>query len=586
MQEILTFRPKHLLGEGGFAEVWYAESAIGKRAAIKLLKSHLSQDPGLRERFEQEARFMAQLDHPGIRQVYGYDSNVLAIVMEYLEGEDLASRARRLGAASAQEVRKWLKEALEALAYAHAQGVVHRDIKPSNLFLTNRGNISILDFGIARMAAEGDSHTRTGAFLGSPMYMSPEQIDDPRSVDHRTDVYSLAVTAWTLLANRKPFDDSSGSERKLLNQIADKPLPQLRIQDQALEAWIRACTAKDKAKRPSAREALKMLSQHAALPPSSPAADPDNTLLKPAKATATPGRIHSPHSSKTGHPAGQVKKVLLGAVAIAILSFAGWAVYRATTFPSCPGELVGEMVDIEYGEIRRPWGWEGVQPFEIAKTEVTVGQFAKFVDATGYQTDAENGKGSRIWTGKMAEEKLDVDWRMDEKGKLRSSSSCDHPVIHVSLNDAMAYCKWLSDTTGQSYRLPTEEEWLLAATGGSYSRFSWGSEPPKGKQAGNVADETLLRIVDTSQLKGWFTQFNDGYAFAAPVGQFDSTGSGLYDMTGNVAEWCSTTQGSGVIKGGSWLDGPENCEISYRNTSIRRDGQGIDLGFRIVRVKK
>ena len=188
MEKILSYTLKHKLGEGGFAEVWYAESAIGKRAAIKLLKPHLSQEAGLRDLFEQEARIMAKLEHSGIRQIFDYDSRNLAIVMEYLDGEDLSSRARRLGAASAQEVRTWLAEALEAMAYAHAQGVVHRDIKPSNLFLTNRGTISILDFGIARMAAEGDSHTRTGAFLGSPMYMSPEQIDDPRSVDHRSDI--------------------------------------------------------------------------------------------------------------------------------------------------------------------------------------------------------------------------------------------------------------------------------------------------------------------------------------------------------------------------------------------------------------
>ena len=164
------YQLKQLLGRGGMAEVWYAENEIGKPAAVKILNENLTNNPQIVERFHNEALVMVKLDHPNIRQVYsyGYLGNRHCIVMEYLEGNDLEALMQSGRRFTDEELQLWWNQIADTLNYTHSMEVVHRDIKPSNLFLDKRGNIKLLDFGIAKLK-ESMSMTRTGAMMGTLM---------------------------------------------------------------------------------------------------------------------------------------------------------------------------------------------------------------------------------------------------------------------------------------------------------------------------------------------------------------------------------------------------------------------------------
>ncbi len=216
---------QRLLGTGGMAEVWYAENKIGKKAAVKLLLPKLCQDENVKSRFLTEAEVMVKLDHPNIRQVYDYGDidGRPAIVMEYLDGDDMKARMKRGQHFTEEELEHWWNQLADALNYTHGQGIVHRDIKPGNVFVDNQGNIKLLDFGIAKVR-ESISSTQTGQKIGTLMYMSPEQVKDSKHIDFRTDAYSLAVSFVHLLTGKKPYDSDTSSDFEISEQIVYKPL--------------------------------------------------------------------------------------------------------------------------------------------------------------------------------------------------------------------------------------------------------------------------------------------------------------------------------------------------------------------------
>ena len=213
------------LGTGGMAEVWYAENKIRKKAAVKLLLPKLCQDESVVSRFLTEAKVMVELNHPNIRQVYDYGDidGTPAIVMEYLEGDDLKARMKRGQRFTDEELKKWWNQLVSALNYTHAKGIVHRDIKPSNIFIDKQGNVKLLDFGIAKNN-DGGSGTMTGSTLGTRIYMSPEQVKDPKRVGPATDAYSLAVSFFHLLSGKAPYDSTTSSDFDIQVSIVNQPL--------------------------------------------------------------------------------------------------------------------------------------------------------------------------------------------------------------------------------------------------------------------------------------------------------------------------------------------------------------------------
>ncbi len=230
-------------------------------------------------------------------------------------------------------------------------------------------------------------------------------------------------------------------------------------------------------------------------------------------------------------------------------------------------------------ENERPVHQVTLSDYYLGETEVTVAQFRAFIEDTGYKTDAERYGGSVIWNENDLENSFGIDWRCDERGKVRFLDEGNFPVIHVSWNDAVSYCNWLSTKSNVQYRLPTEAEWEYAARGGKLS---------KGY---------IYAGSDDLEEVAWYAS-NSGSTIQE-VGRKRPNELGLYDMTGSVWEWCSDWYGpysSGaqmnptgapkgslrVIRGGSWAASPEICRATDRGFT-KIENRDLNLGFRIAR---
>jgi len=231
-KRINGFELKRRLGVGGMAEVWYAENSIGKKAAVKLLLPKLCEDESIVKRFITEAKVTVELLHPNIRQVYDFGEidGRPTIVQEYLDGDDLKALMKSGRTFTETELVKWWNQLASALNYTHAHGVVHRDIKPSNIFIDNNDDVKLMDFGIAKIGETG-SGTRTGSMLGTMLYMSPEQVKDPKRIGPKSDNYSLAVSFVHLLTGKAPYDSTTNSDFDIQLQIVSKNLDLSKVPD-------------------------------------------------------------------------------------------------------------------------------------------------------------------------------------------------------------------------------------------------------------------------------------------------------------------------------------------------------------------
>ncbi|MBM3433080.1 MAG: serine/threonine protein kinase [Bacteroidetes bacterium] len=227
---IAKYRITKLIGEGGMASVYEGEhEMLGTKVAIKVLNPILSANAQIRERFRNEARLMATLDHPNITRVIDFDEQPqhLSIIMEYLDGEDLSKKIKRSGPLAERALIDTFSQTLSAFQYAHEKGIVHRDIKPSNIFILSNGQVKILDFGIAKLFGQGNDMTQTGTQMGTPVYMSPEQVKGDRSIDHRSDIYSLGVTFYFALNGKPPYNANTESQFDIFSKIVYEPLPEI-----------------------------------------------------------------------------------------------------------------------------------------------------------------------------------------------------------------------------------------------------------------------------------------------------------------------------------------------------------------------
>jgi serine/threonine protein kinase len=252
------YRLDAIVGEGGMGSVWSAtHTGLGQAVAIKFISKEFVTSPEALRRFDAEAKAAAQLRSRHVVQVY--DNGTLEdgtpyIAMELLRGESVYARVHRAGPVPLQEAVEILWQCCKALGRAHAAGIVHRDIKPDNIFLSQSQDddapvAKVLDFGIAKFAASPNDHgaTRTGAVLGTPLYMSPEQARGLKTIDHRTDLYSLGLVAYTMLTGNLAFSGESFGD--LLLQICTAPLPSLRAGapwlPAGMEGWFARACARD-----------------------------------------------------------------------------------------------------------------------------------------------------------------------------------------------------------------------------------------------------------------------------------------------------------------------------------------------------
>jgi len=225
------FRLVRELGRGGMGSVWLAEhTSLDVLCAIKFIDREGQNSPEVRQRFQREAKAAAQLRSSHVVQIldHGVWENVPFIAMEYMDGEDLAHRLDRLGRLSWGETSRIATHVARALTKAHAAGIVHRDMKPENIFLArdDDGEVAkVLDFGIAKRANQAltDVGTKTGSLLGTPFYMSPEQARGTKTIDYRSDLFSLAVIVYQSLTGQLPFYSEGLGD--ILAQIMYEPIP-------------------------------------------------------------------------------------------------------------------------------------------------------------------------------------------------------------------------------------------------------------------------------------------------------------------------------------------------------------------------
>jgi len=216
------------IGRGGMSVVFRArDRRLNRLVAIKVLPPELAYDPAIRARFTREAQTAAQLAHAHIVPIYdvGEKDGLAHFVMALVTGGNLAELLAREPRQPIEEARRILREIADALAYAHTRGVIHRDIKPDNILLdAASGRVMVTDFGIARAIEAGSRLTVTGAAVGTPTYMSPEQAVGERDIDGRTDIYSLGVIGYQMLTGRVPFT-AANPMALLLKHVGERPRP-------------------------------------------------------------------------------------------------------------------------------------------------------------------------------------------------------------------------------------------------------------------------------------------------------------------------------------------------------------------------
>ena len=220
------YRLVELLGQGGMATIYRAaDTQLGRDVAVKLLRPEYLRDPDFSSRFRQEAQNAASLNHPNVVSVYDYgeDPNGPYIVMELVDGEDLATILRRNGALPASQAARIGASVARALAAAHARGIVHRDVKPGNVLIGRDGRVKVVDFGIARAVAEAQM-TLPGTTLGSVHYFSPEQARGEPATNE-SDVYSLGIVMYERLTGVRPWEGDSAASVALARLSGPVPDP-------------------------------------------------------------------------------------------------------------------------------------------------------------------------------------------------------------------------------------------------------------------------------------------------------------------------------------------------------------------------
>jgi len=566
-----------LLARGGMAEVYLGSHLnLDRPVAIKLLHSYIEEEPLLIERFHREAKVVAGLRHSNIVQIFDFDTidGHPFIVMEYLKGPTLATYLRHLHQRKKRipldQVARLLNEISTALDYAHKQGVIHRDIKPGNILLHNRTDeISLdkpltddveavlTDFGLVRIMNTA-SQTASGTVSGTPAYMSPEQARGDRT-DHRTDIYSLGVVLYEMLAGRVPFEaDSTLTILHMQIHTTPPPIPGIpaKVQDVIDRALRKNPDDRYQTSRELTTDYYRSIGTGAqaatvkepALISTAPIESPVPT--RPERETklesqAKPERVRAQES--TPKPARRRAWIGVGLFSLVLLSLLAIGGYRLLSAgPSLPDPTGTVSLEIpNTGTSPLPTGIPVLPAAEGMVEIISETYEVGFSPADDHHISPTTVRLNRFWIDRYQITNAQYEQYIRETGAsqpLTWPGERDHPVIGVTWEQALAYCQWANK------RLPSEAEWESAGRGpGTVPQlYPWGNEV--------TAEGQALRLPD-----------QDTY----PVGSqsFNQSPFGVFDMVGNVWEWvgepyASVPDGFKLLRGGRY--GLPINDLAYR----------------------
>jgi eukaryotic-like serine/threonine-protein kinase len=361
------YRLSRQLGQGGMGSVWLAEHlTLHSPVAIKLIEPSIAANADALTRFMREAQAAAALRSPHVVQIldHGVDAGVPFIVMEALEGESLADRLSRLGRLPPTEIGKLMTHIGRAMTRAHEAGVVHRDLKPENVFIVRNDEeelAKVLDFGVAKSSQHGvtgsvSSATRTGAVLGTPYYMSPEQAEGARLVDRRTDIWAMGVIAYECLLGGRPFQAETLGGLLLAICAREMPVPsRAGPVIPGFDQWFARACARDLVQRfATAREAagdLRLLCEQSASAPraatsldmsaaavragvATPAPSPE--FARTTASVVSPPRASQPLAASTPRRRSAWAWVAGASVLVVAVAIGGWALNHGSASPPAP----------------------------------------------------------------------------------------------------------------------------------------------------------------------------------------------------------------------------------------------------------
>jgi formylglycine-generating enzyme required for sulfatase activity len=609
--------------------VWKAhDEELERTVALKVLPEMVAGDPDALRELKRETQHCLELTHPNIVRVYDFlnDGRGAAIAMEFVEGETLARRRASApsGCMDVAELAPLVRQLCAALDYAHTKArVVHRDLKPANLLVTQTGELKISDFGIARSLTE--THTRLtgrtpGDTSGTLPYMSPQQVQG-RKPTVTDDIYSLGATLYDLLTGRPPFH--RGDAYSLMLQIRENAPLALAAQRAELESkgapipreWeetILACLAKEPDGRPrSAGEVAARLGIAVAEFAEAKAVI-ETSVAVPRAAVAEAVRLGSPQAVPPLESAGEHQRAesgesrreplraeaprsrrrwLIAAAAAVILLGLGGYLFRPRGGAIPPEELTAANPETSAGAEKLPRPQAGrawtVPDLDLQMAYIRPGTFTMGSPSSEEDRYDDEGPQTRVkltrgyWLGRT--EVTQRQWEALRGNNPATFKGADRPVEQVSWTEAMEFCRKLTEgersagrlPDGYAYTLPTEAQWEYACRAGT-------TRPYAG--SGNL-DEM-----------GWFRS-NSGNT-THPVAQKRSNAWGLYDMHGNVREWClnwndnypggSITDPAGpaagsrrVNRGGDWNNSARFCRSTDRG-ALKPGTRFFYLGFRLA----
>ena len=399
MGAVETLAPDHVLGgryrlrrelaRGGMAAVWEAEDKVlTRRVAIKILHPHLAGDDGFRTRFRREAVAAARLAHPHIVTTYdtGRDADVAYIVMELVDGTTLARLLKAQGPLPVAKAVDVAVQVADALACAHAHGVVHRDVKPANILLREDGHVKVADFGIAKAGA-GNDLTRTGVVMGTAKYLSPEQVSGSPA-DAGSDIYALGIVLYEMLAGSVPFLGDTELSTAVARLTAAPGSLRDRRPDipRSLEAVALRSLARDPAARFRSAEEMRA---------SLMAVDSDNDEETPPAGlslatTARPSRSYGP-------------RVLAGAIATIVVLGAAALIHQNDGGPGSSDTTRPGIAAPAGGALAEPKALpaQSFDPFgdDKAENQATVGNVSDGDPATVWKTSNYNDNFPKLKPG-------------------------------------------------------------------------------------------------------------------------------------------------------------------------------------------